>query len=141
MEETNTMFTPISHRAAHAYNRVAIDSAIAVASPHELISILFTALIDSLNMARSAINDGNIAVKSKAISKSIRILDEGLSGSLNAKGGALAESLSSVYQFGILELAKANETNDAAAVARVIDLITPIAESWKAIGPEVENKY
>jgi len=141
MEEPKTMFTPVSHRAAHAYNRVAVDSAIAVASPHALIAMLFTALVDSLSRAETAILEGNVSAKSKAISKAIRILDEGLAGSLNAKGGEIAENLGSVYQFGILELSKANEANDPQAVARVLALITPIAESWKAIGPEVDNKY
>ena len=135
------MFTPVSHRAAHAYNRVAVDSAIAVASPHALISMLFTALIDSLSRAETAIHEGNVAAKSKAISKAVRILDEGLTGSLNTKGGEIAENLAAVYQFGILELIKANETNDPEAVTRVLGLITPIADSWAAIGPEVDNKY
>lgn len=140
MEKAKTMFTPVSHRAAHAYNRVAVDSAIAVASPHALISMLFSALLDSLTMADIATQEGNIATKSKAISKAIRILDEGLSGSLDTKGGEVAENLGAVYQYCILELAKANERNDANVIKQVIKLVEPIAESWKAIGPEV-NKY
>ncbi|WP_291008655.1 flagellar export chaperone FliS [Hydrogenophaga sp.] len=128
------MFTSVNHRAAAAYKRVAADTGVQTANPHQLVSMLFDALIQSLNQARGAMGAGHIEAKGGAIGKSVRILEEGLKAGLNmSQGGELAQNLRGVYDYCIVRLTQANLRNDAEALAEVISLIEPVADSWKGI--------
>jgi flagellar secretion chaperone FliS len=128
------MFTSVATRSVSAYKRVGIETSVDGASPHQLISLLFDALIQSLGVARSAIASGEIAVKGRAICKAVRILEEGLAGVLNREdGGEVAVNLSNLYRYCSLRLTQANVANDDAMVAEVQRLIEPVAQSWKQI--------
>lgn len=129
------MFTPVSTRSASAYKRVGIETSVEGANPHQLINLLFDALLQSLGVARDAMGRKDIAAKGRAICKAVRILEEGLKGALNEKeGGEVAASLSTLYQYCSLRLTQANWANDDALVAEVQRLIEPVASAWKSIG-------
>jgi flagellar protein FliS len=128
------MFTSVNSRAAAAYKRVAADTGVDSASPHQLVSLLFDALLQSLTRARGALESGDVAAKGMAIGKAVRILEEGLKAGLNmGQGGELAQNLRSMYDYSIVRLTHANLRNDAAALAEVSALIEPVADSWKQI--------
>ncbi len=128
------MFTSASSRAAAAYKRVAADTGVQGADPHQLVTMLFEALLQSLVRARSALESGDIAAKGTAIGKAVRILEEGLKAGLNmGQGGDLAQNLRGMYDYSIARLTHANLRNDAAALAEVSALIEPVADSWKQI--------
>jgi flagellar protein FliS len=128
------MFTSASSRAAAAYKRVATDTSVQGADPHQLVTMLFDALLQSLARARGALESGDIAAKGMAIGKAVRILEEGLKAGLNmGQGGDLAQNLRGMYDYSIMRLTQANLRNDAAALAEVVALIEPVADSWKQI--------
>jgi flagellar protein FliS len=128
------MFTSVNSRAAAAYKRVAADTGVQGADPHQLVSLLFDALLQSLARARGALEAGDIPAKGAAISKAVRILEEGLKAGLNIEqGGELAQNLRGMYDYSILRLTHANLRNDDAALAEVSALIEPVADSWKQI--------
>ncbi|RZL08079.1 MAG: flagellar export chaperone FliS [Rubrivivax sp.] len=128
------MFTSVKSRAASAYKRVSADTGVSTADPHQLVGMLFDALIQSLNAARGAMERGEIEAKGQAIGKAVRILEEGLKGALNlAQGGEVARNLNGVYAYAVMRLSMANLRNDRAMVAEVLDLIEPLADSWKQI--------
>lgn len=128
------MFTSASSRAAAAYKRVAADTSVQGADPHQLVTMLFDALLQSLARARGALESGDIAAKGVAIGKAVRILEEGLKAGLNmGQGGDLAQNLRGMYDYSILRLTHANLRNDAAALAEVSALIEPVADSWKQV--------
>jgi flagellar protein FliS len=128
------MFTSANFRAAAAYKRVAADTGIQGADPHQLVSLLFDALLQSLTRAHGAMESGDIAAKGMAIGKAVRILEEGLKAGLNMElGGELAQNLRGMYSYSIVRLTHANLRNDAAALAEVTALIEPVADSWKQI--------
>jgi len=131
------MFTSVNTRAASAYKRVAVDTGVQTADPHTLVSLLFEALIQSLNLARGALERQDVVAKGMAIGKSIRIMEEGLKAGLNLQeGGQLAANLKSLYDYSIQRLTMANLRNDAAPIREVLDLIEPLADSWKQIRTE-----
>ena len=67
----------------------------------------------------------------------VRILEEGLKASLNiAGGGELAENLSNLYDYCIVQLTKANAFNDDALLVEVRGLIETVAQSWQEISPK-----
>ena len=128
------MFTSVNSRAAAAYKRVAADTGVQSANPHQLVTMLFDALLQSLQRARGALESGDIAAKGMAIGKAARMLEEGLKAGLNMEqGGELAQNLSGLYSHCIVRLTHANLRNDAAALAEVISLIEPVADSWQHI--------
>lgn len=131
------MFTSASSRAASAYKRVAVETSVQGANPHSLVELLFDALLQSLANARGAIARGDVVIKGQAISKAVRIIEEGLKAGLNVRdGGDLALNLQALYDYSIRRLTLANLNNDAGVLEEVTSLIEPVAQSWKLIrGP------
>lgn len=128
------MFTSVSSRSAAAYKRVGAQTSVEGASPHQLISLLYEALLQSLRLAHGATIRGDIETKGKEIGKSVRILEEGLKAGLNdAAGGELATNLRGVYNYSISRLTRANINNDAPMINEVIELILPVYGAWKSI--------
>jgi flagellar protein FliS len=128
------MFTSVNTRAASAYTRVSTDTGVSAADPHQLVSMLFDGLIQSLNVARGAMERGEIETKCQAIGKAVRILEEGLKCTLNlAQGGEIAKNLFGLYSYSVQRLSLANLRNDVAAVHEVLNIIEPLADSWKQI--------
>lgn len=128
------MFTSVNSRAAAAYKNVAADTGVQGADPHQLVSLLFDALLQSLASARGALERGDIAAKGSAIGKGVRILEEGLKAGLSAdQAGELTQNLRGMYDYSITRLTQANLRNDPAALAEVSALIEPVADAWKQI--------
>lgn len=131
------MFIPVTQRAAHAYKNVGIQSQIAGASPHELIELLFNGFLGTLSEAKAHLAAGNVPEKSRCISKASRILTEGLQSALDPMGGELSSSLSGLYGYCATRLMVAHLNNDAKPIDEVIELIEPVASSWKSIRNEI----
>lgn len=128
------MFTSVSSRAASAYKRVAAETSVQGADPHQLVGLLFDALLQCVAAARGAMARSDVAAKGAAIVKAVRIIEEGLKAGLNLQqGGEIAANLHQLYDYSILRLTQANLKNDAAALEEVARLIEPVAESWKLI--------
>ncbi|APW40477.1 flagellar export chaperone FliS [Rhodoferax koreense] len=134
------MFTPVSTRSASAYKRVGVETSIDGASPHQLICLLFDALLLSLAKARGALERNDMELKGKEISRAVRILEEGLKDGLNKEqGGELAVNLLGVYNYSISRLTMANVKNDAALIGEVSELIKTVFEAWKSIATPVAH--
>ncbi len=128
------MFTSVSSRAASAYRKVAAETSVQGADPHQLVGLLFAALLQSIATARGAMQRGDIAAKGEALGKAVRIIEEGLKAGLNLReGGEIAANLQQLYDYSVLRLTQGNRHNDTAALEEVARLIEPIAESWKLI--------
>ena len=131
---TQAMFTSVNTRAASTYKRVAVDTGVQTADPHQLVSLLFDALIQSLNLARGAMERQDVASKGAALGKAIRIMEEGLKAGLNLQeGGELAANLKGLYEYSVQRLTLANLRNEVAPIHEVLNLIEPLADSWKQI--------
>jgi len=131
------MFSP---QDASAYARVGLESGILAASPHQRISMLFDQYQASIRMARLQMQAGNVAEKGKAITRAINIVSRGLRASLDMQqGGAIARQLDDLYDFVVRLLLRAHLENDEASLNAAAELLQPIAASWQAIGPEIEE--
>jgi len=126
---------------ARLYQVVQVDTAVAGASPHRLIDMLFEEFIASCTRARGAIRARDVQEKGRAIGRAVRIVEEGLRGGLNMKdGGDLARTLQDLYAYVAVRLTQANLHSDEAAVAECVSLIQPIHDAWRAIGPHVGER-
>ena len=138
----DTMFTSVQQRSAAAYQRVSAETAVSQADPHKLVELLLDRLLQEVNTARGAMQQGKIAAKGEHISKAVRILDEGLKPALNLKqGGDIAANLNGLYGYCVLRLSQANLHNDQAALNDVVRVIEPIAQGWKQIGEQVGARH
>lgn len=129
----SNMYLSINSRATSAYNRVAVNARIEVATPHELIVMLYDGLLESLANAQGALRRGDLAAKGKALNKCILLLGEGLKGGLSPQGGELTANLSRLYDYCILQLTQANLTNDESVIEEVRSLVVTVADAWRAM--------
>jgi flagellar secretion chaperone FliS len=118
---------------ASTYRRVGVESNVASASPHGLIVMLFDAVLETLSLTKAHMECGNIQAKGDAVRKATRLITEGLKASLDSKGGQLAENLGMLYDYSVAQLMQAHLKNDPVLVDEVINLIKPIADSWKSM--------
>ena len=134
------MYTSVNMRSANAYRTVGVETAVSGADPHQLVCLLYQALMQSLGSAKLSLQAGDIAGKGKAISRAVRLIEEGLKAGLNdAAGGELALNLRGLYDYCIVVLSEANLRNDVQKVDEVIHLLQPVAQAWTDIKGEVAN--
>lgn len=127
------MFTA-SPRPADAYRRINVETSMHTIDQHQIVSLLFDGLLQSLATARGALARGDVPAKCNAIARALRILEEGLSTGLDrVDGGELAANLAALYDYCTRRLILANAQNDDAILQEVQALIEPVAQSWKAI--------
>ena len=120
-------------KAAAAYKRLDIESAVASADRHELVTLLFKALIGALTGAEVHHQHENKDQVREYVTKACRIL-AGLQGSLDyERGGDIAVNLGQLYGYSIRKLFAANVNLDNAPdnIAEVKTLLEPIAEAWE----------
>lgn len=125
------------YQAAQHYSSLKNQTNVLDASPHRLIQMLFEGGLERIAQAKGAMLQHQIARKGELISKAINIVG-GLQGSLNDKeGGALAESLDSLYDYIIRRLTKANFDNDPDILDECGRLLGELKSGWDAIAEEV----
>jgi flagellar protein FliS len=128
------MFTSVSSRSASAYKRASIEASVDMADPHQLVNLLFEALVRAIGSAKLSMQAGDIPGKCKQIGNAISILEEGLKAPLDLeKGGEIASNLNAVYEYCVTRLVTANAKNDLSTLDEVLRLIEPIASGWKQI--------
>ncbi len=121
--------------AANAYASIDVATGVASASPHRLTLMLYEAALKHMDKAQAQMAAGHIAEKGAAITMAIRILDEGLKGTLDLSQGELAHNLKSLYEYINNCLLKANLRNDAALLAEARTLLAGMRDTWAAIAP------
>lgn len=125
---------PFRPNSVNAYKQLEAETSVFGADPHQLVSLLFDALQQSLAKTRAAMLVGDVTAKGVGIGKAVRILEEGLKAGLDVnKGGELALNLRTVYDICTFKLTEANLRNNVALVDEVIALVNPIADGWAQI--------
>ncbi len=118
------------------YKSVGIQSAVAVANPHRLISMLFEGAKDKIALSIAAIDREDHAAKGEALSKALGIV-EYLRVSLDPGIDAeFSTQLAELYSYMEHRLTQANIQNDKEILREVIDLLTEIADGWNGIPEE-----
>jgi flagellar protein FliS len=122
------------HALGSLYQQVGVESKVAAATPHELVAMLFEGYMEALAQARGALRDRKYEIKGVAISRAVRIVEEGLRAGLDLRGGGtLARDLDDLYAYLSMRLTLANLRNDEAALEECQRLMKPLHEAWLAI--------
>jgi len=108
------------------------------ASPVELVRILYTAAERAVGDAREYLRAGDIAGRSRAITKAQMILFE-LAGSVDRnRGGKMADRLIALYDYMLGRLTEANVQQEDAPLAEVGELLNTLDEGWRSVAEEPE---
>jgi len=125
-----------SKNMSSVYRQIDIETGVSGASAHQLITLLFNCALDSIAQAKGAMQSRNIEAKCAAISKAVRIVDEGLKAGLDMRaGGQLAQQLCDLYGYITMRLTQGNLRNDTEALDECVRLLSPIRDAWVAIAP------
>lgn len=125
------MFATHSPRAASAYQRINVETSMHTMDQHQLVALLYQGALGAIASARGAMARGDVLGKCNAISKAIRIIEEGLNTGLDrVDGGELAQNLGALYDYCVRRLTLANARNDDTILQEVQRLIEPVAQAW-----------
>ncbi|HEY1075608.1 MAG TPA: flagellar export chaperone FliS [Fontimonas sp.] len=119
--------------AVRQYQSVSSVGAVADASPHKLVSMLYAGLLERLASARGALMRGDVGTKARQIGAAVAIVEH-LRVCLDREaGGALASNLDALYEYMTRRLVKANADNDEQALDEVMRLSREIQSGWEGI--------
>lgn len=126
--------------AINQYQRVDVESRVAVASPHALISLLLGGVVKKIAMAGGATERGDVAAKGQHISAAIRIIDSLRAALDHEQGGEIADNLEALYTYMEKRLAEANRHSDPEILAEVTSLLGRIREGWDSIPAALRSR-
>jgi flagellar protein FliS len=110
-----------------------LETRILSADPVELINIFYEYAVLSVQEARDNLARRDIAARSKAITKAIRILGELEAVLDHSAGGEIAANLARLYKYMRGQLMQANIRQQDAPLAEVELLLQTIAEGWRGV--------
>lgn len=121
--------------SGNMYRQIGIETGVSGATPHQLIGMLLDGALEAIAQARGALKAKQIEAKCKAITKAVRIVDEGLKASLDLDtGGELAANLNNLYAYVTTRLTQANLHSDDQALEECANLLSPLRDAWTGIG-------
>ena len=124
-------------RGIQAYAQVDLQSQLAGATPHQLITMLYDGAHNAILRAKIYFETGNVARRGEMISKAINIIDNGLRASLDfEKGKGIAEEMEMLYDYMSRTLSVCNLRNNPDALPHVDELLMNLANTWKEIDPQ-----
>ncbi|MDZ7621051.1 MAG: flagellar export chaperone FliS [Candidatus Competibacteraceae bacterium] len=130
------MVTPNISNALRQYQQIDAQSAVAFASPHQLIQMLMDGALESLSKAKGHTQRGEVAARGEQISRAIGIVG-GLKDGLNLEaGGEIAANLDALYDYLQRRLLEANIKNDIGMLDEVATRLDELKTAWDAIGPQ-----
>jgi len=121
---------------AKQYQKMNVQTSLADASPHQLITMLFDGLISRLAMAKGFIDRKDYEGKSRCLGSAITIIGA-LQNSLDKEqGGDIAENLDRLYLYMTRRVFAAGVANDVSILDEVVSLVKTIKDGWDGIKEE-----
>jgi flagellar protein FliS len=123
--------------AMNQYKTVDLRSAVASASPHKLIAMLYDGALTSLASAKGCIDRKDIENRTKQLNKANSIV-LGLRDFLDLeKGGEVAENLDALYDYIIRGIIQANRDQSAEKIQEIINLLLELKQGWASMPLEI----
>ena len=123
---------PTGSHSVRSYADIGLETQVLSASPERLITLLYLGARAAIGQARIHMQEGRVAERGAAISKAIKIVDEGLKTGLNMEaGGDIAVNLARLYDYIVRTLLTANLKADAEQLDIADRLLADLAEAWQ----------
>jgi flagellar protein FliS len=110
------------------------------ADPKKLVILCYEGAIDNLKMGKNKIIEKDYEGKCKALAKAQDIIGELLSSLNFEKGGSIANSLDSLYNYMLRTIIHADLKNDIPAIDEVVRLLSELKGAWEEIFSRKEHK-
>lgn len=123
---------PTGSQSVRPYADIGLETQVLGASPERLITLLYLGARAAIGQARIHLQEGRVAERGAAISKAIKIVDEGLKTGLNMEaGGEIAANLARLYDYIVRTLLTANLKADTEQLDIADRLLADLAEAWQ----------
>lgn len=116
--------------AAASYNNVRVESGVAGARPIDLVVMVYEGAVEAIGRALMHLAAGDVNAKNVAISRAIRIIDEGLHAPLDPRGGEVSKNLGDLYDYMARRLLQGSARNEPAMLEEVRDLLLELKSAW-----------
>jgi flagellar protein FliS len=124
--------------ALRQYGEVKVKAAVASASSHDLIKMLYDGLLERMAQMKGAIEQKNIELKNKKVNQAIAIIS-GLRESLDHDSGIeLSGRLDDIYDYVQRRLWQAHVNDDADTLDECTALVKEISGAWTEIGSQIK---
>jgi len=121
-----------SYSSVRSYADIGLETQVMSATPERLITLLYQGARAAIGQARLHLQEGRVAERGTAITKAIKIVDEGLKMGLNMEaGGDIAANLSRLYDYIVRTLLMANLKADVEQLDIADRLLADLAEAWQ----------
>ena len=123
---------PTGSQSVRSYADIGLETQVLGASPERLITLLYMGARAAIGQARIHLQEGRVAERGAAISKAIKIVDEGLKTGLNMEaGGEIAANLARLYDYIVRTVLTANLKANAEQLDIADRLLADLAEAWQ----------
>ncbi|QVQ28714.1 flagellar export chaperone FliS [Achromobacter deleyi] len=123
---------PTGSYSARSYADIGLETQVMSATPERLITLLYHGARAAIGQARIHLQEGRVAERGAAITKAIKIVDEGLKMGLNMEaGGDIAANLGRLYDYIVRTLLMANLKADVEQLEIADRLLADLAEAWQ----------
>jgi len=103
------------------------------ADPKKLVLMCYDGAIDSLKIGKQRLAEKDYEGKAKALIKAQDIINELLCALDYEKGGSIAKSLDSLYNYMLRRITHADLTRDVKAIDEVIGMLGELKAAWEEI--------
>jgi len=110
-----------------------LENRILSADPIELVNLLYQACTAAVREARQHLASGEIAGRSRSISKASGILIELTTTLDHERGGEISQRLQQLYDYMLRRLTEANLQQSDAPLAEVLGLLSTLSEAWAGL--------
>ena len=118
---------------ANNATQIYVAQQITRASPAQLVHMLYDRAINCLKASQRAIEAKDIQARCNANVRAMEIIQH-LGDTLDLElGGEIARNLQEIYMFSLRHLMDVDRNNDPKPAQDVIDLLTPLRDSWKEL--------
>ncbi len=125
-----------------AYQTTERNALVETDDPHQLILVMFDALIKSIEVYVDNIDvtKADLELRSKHFSRALTIIYS-LQSSLDfEKGGEIADNLFQTYEFARQMIIASIKDMDATGTKRALALLSEIREAWAQMGEQLSNE-
>lgn len=123
---------PTGSSSARSYADIGLETQVMSATPERLITLLYLGARAAIGQARIHLQENRVAERGAAITKAIKIVDEGLKMGLNMEaGGDIAANLGRLYDYIVRTLLMANLKADVEQLDIADRLLADLADAWQ----------
>lgn len=120
--------------AMQAYTNVRHTAAVEGGDSHHLIHLLYQGALESIAQAKGALQQGNIELRGKKVTKAANIV-MGLRDFLDTEqGGEIAQNLDALYDYIVRILWDAHRIPSEEKLNEAGRLLSEVASAWREIG-------